>query len=147
MRSRKTILWIVTSLLVLPMLFVAGIYITHPRSEDEFMASMQRADYPQEWLEFVSDRDESFFLHEGDRACHWLRQQSIAGMRTSHSYTLKARMDEYLDETANVDSAWELDETVFAGRRLVAAAAWNHLCGATLIVHRPYYVLGDPNND
>jgi hypothetical protein len=145
MRSRKTILWVVTSLLVLPMLFVAGIYITHPRSEDQFLASMQRADYPQEWLEFVSDRDDEFFLHEGDRACHWLREQSIAGLRTGNSVSLRALMDEYLDVTANVDSAWELDETVFAGRRLVAASAWSNLCGATLIVHRPYHPFGNPN--
>ena len=55
-------------------------------------------------------------------------------------------MDQYLDQTANVDSAWELDDTVFAGRRLVAASAWSHLCSATLIVHRPYHPFGDPNN-
>jgi hypothetical protein len=128
------------------MLFVAGIYITHPRDEDQFMAAMQRADYPQDWLEFVSERDDSFFLHEGDRACQWLREQSIPAFRQAESLSLQARMTRYLDETSNVDGAWELDETVFAGRRLVAAAAWNNLCAATLIVHRQYDPFGDPSN-
>ena len=61
-KHRKAILWTVTSLLVLPMLFVAGIYITHPRNEDRFMAAMDRADYPDDWLAFVAERGEAFFL-------------------------------------------------------------------------------------
>lgn len=144
MRSRKTILWVVTSLVVLPMLFVAGIYITHPRDEDRFLAAMDRSDYPEDWLKFVNERDKSFFLHEGDRACRWLSKQSIAGLNKGESYTLQARMNRYLDETSNVNSAWELNETVFAGRRLVAGAAWNYLCGATMIVHQPYNPFSDP---
>lgn len=129
------------------MLFVAGIYITHPRNEDRFIAAMDRSDYPQDWLTFVNERDDAFFLREGDRACSWLAAQSIAGLRSGDSYTLQSRMNEYLDETSNVDGAWELNDTVFAGRRLVAASAWNNLCGATLIVHRPYEPFGDPNPD
>ena len=147
MHKRKAILWVVTSILVIPMLFVAGIYITHPRNEDQFMAAMQRADYPHDWLTFVADQDESFFLHEGDRACHWLRHQSFAGLRKAEDLTMQARMDQYLDETSNVDGAWELSDTIFAGRRLVAASAWNNLCGATMIVHRPYTPFSDPENE
>ena len=56
-------------------------------------------------------------------------------------------MNRYLDETSNVNAAWELTETTFAGRRLVAAAAWNYLCAATMIVHQPYNPFGDPGGD
>lgn len=147
MRSRKTLLWIVTAMIVLPMLFVAGIYITHPRNEGRFMAAMERSDFPHDWQTFVDERDEAFFLHEGDRACSWLAAQSIAGLRGGDSYTLQARMNQYLDQTSNVNSAWELDDTEFAGRRLVAASAWNNLCGATLIVHQPYHPLGEPTSN
>lgn len=129
------------------MLFVAGIYITHPRNEDRFLAAVDRSDYPHDWQKFVAARDQSFFLHEGDRACDWLAAQSIAGFHGGDSYSLHARMSRYLDETSNVDSAWELSGTVFAGRRLVAGAAWNYLCGATMVVHQRYTLLGSSSDD
>jgi len=137
-RHRKAILWTVTTLLVLPMLFVAGLYITHPRDEDQFMAAMSRSDYPEDWQKFVAEQGEAFFLAEGDRACRWLSDQSVAGFSTSDAASLHARMDRYLDETSNVDPAWKLPHTNFNGRRLVASAGWNNLCEATLLVHQPY---------
>lgn len=144
---RKAILWTVTTLLVLPMLFVAGLYITHPRDEDQFMAAMNRSDFPDDWQAFVDDQGEAFFLDEGDRACRWLSDQSVAGLSGNDSVSLHNRMDRYLDETSNVDPAWELPNTDFEGRRLVAAAGWNNLCEATLLVHQPYNPWNDPAGD
>lgn len=146
-KHRKAILWTVTSLLVLPMLFVAGIYITHPRNEGRFMAAMERADFPDDWQAFVADRGEDFLLTEGDRACDWLSDQSFALLNGSDSVSLQNRMNRYLDETSNVNAAWVLSETTFDGRRLAAAAGWNYLCEATLLVHQPYNVFGDPGGD
>jgi hypothetical protein len=56
-------------------------------------------------------------------------------------------MDRYLDETSNVDPAWELPHTDFEGRRLAAAAGWTHLCEATMLVHQPYNPWADTDGD
>ena len=77
---------------------------------------------PDDWLAFVPTAVRTFFLHEGDRACHWLGEPVVRRPERAATRHPAGRMNRYLDETSNVDSAWELGDTVFAGRRLVAAA-------------------------
>jgi hypothetical protein len=136
-RSRWIALLVVIAVVLIPVVFVAGIYATHPRNQNRFMAQLSNEAFPRAWSTFMSEHDENFFVKEGDRACSFLSQQPIAGIRQSRSYQLSSLMDRYLAETKE-DSDWSMGATDFSPRRVVATSAWNNLCQATLLIHQPY---------
>jgi hypothetical protein len=128
---------------LLPLVFVAGIYATHPRSENAFIGELHDSSFPRVWAAFVDQHDDDFLITEGDRACNWLSAQPMALTRSSSRYEMGNVMDRYLTETQE-DPDWQFGD--FAARRVVAAAAWNHLCEATLLMHRPYHPFGGDGN-
>lgn len=140
MRARWIAVWVVAAIVVLPMLFVAGIYVTHPRNEGQFIGQLHKSTLPPVWTSFVEDHDDKFLIDEGDRACKWLSDQPIAFLSSAQKYELAHVMDRYLAETKQ-DPDWDMGSD-FAARRLVAAAAWNDLCQATMLIHRPYHPFG-----
>jgi hypothetical protein len=142
MRARWIAVWAVAAAVLLPMVFVAGIYVTHPRNESGFIGQLHSASLPDVWITFVDDHDDTFLIEEGDRACRWLSAQPLPFMSSANKYELENMMDRYLAETKE-DPDWDMRGANFAGRRVVAASAWNHLCQATMLIHRPYHPFGD----
>ena len=128
---------VVIGIVALPMVFVAGIYVTHPRNEGRFLAQLSNSAFPRVWTTFLSDHDNAFFVKEGDRACTWLAAQPMAWVRNAPKYQLQNVMDRYLAETKQ-DTDWDMGATDFAARRVVATSAWNNLCEATLLIHQPF---------
>ena len=147
MHVRRAAIAVLAAILVLPAAFIAGIYVFHPRSEAGFMAQLQRGDLPKEWAAFVDDHDQKFFVTEGDRACNWLSAQPVALMRTDPRYEPSALMERYLATTGEASAEWNEEESDVPARRMVATSAWNHLCEATLLIHRPYHPFGDPGDE
>lgn len=136
MRARWIIAGVVAAVVLLPMVFVAGIYVTHPRKEGQFIGELHNSSLPDVWTSFVGDHDDKFLIEEGDRACHWLSDQPYALFSNASRYQLASLMERYLAETQEAPD-WDFDGH-FSPRRLVAAAAWSHLCEATVLVHRTY---------
>ena len=135
MRARWIIAGVVAAIVLLPMVFVAGIYVLHPRSENQFIGELHNDTFPEVWTSFVAQHDDEFLIDEGNRACSWLSAQPYPLFSNSSRYQLASLMERYLAETRE-SPGWDLQGR-FAPRRLVAAAAWSHLCEATVLVHRP----------
>jgi hypothetical protein len=140
MRARWIIAGALAAVVLLPLVFVAGIYATHPRDESAFVGTLHNASFPDVWTTFVDAHDDKFLITEGDRACEWLKAQPMALTRTSPRFEMANVLDRYLTETQE-NRDWIVGEG-FAARRLVAVAAWNNLCEATLLMHRPYRPFG-----
>lgn len=147
MRARRIAIVVLAAILVLPAAFVAGIYVFHPRNEAGFMAEISRPDLPRAWSAFLDEHDKRFFVVEGDRACDWLSEQPVALMRSDPRYEPSALLDRYLAMTGDASGEWNTADGIVPARRMVATSAWNHLCQATLILHRPYHPFGSPNGD
>jgi hypothetical protein len=143
MRARWIVTWVVAALVLLPVAFVAGIFVTHPRDEAQFIGELNNASFPQVWTSFVDSHDADFLIYEGDRACTWLSSQPYGLLRSAQKYQLTDVLDRYLAETKQ-DDEWTIGDN-FAGRRVVATSAWNHLCAATRLVHQPYRPFGGDN--
>lgn len=141
MRARWIIAGAAAALVLLPLVFIGGVYATHPRNEGQFIAELGNQELPVVWTSFADDHSPKFMLTEGDRACAWLSAQPMALFRQSERYQLATLMERYLAETAG-DPEWNFHGQ-FPARRLVAAAAWSHLCQATLIMHEPHNPFGD----
>jgi hypothetical protein len=145
MRARWIVAGVVAAIVLLPMVFVAGIFVLHPRSENQFIGELHNDTLPEVWTSFVDQHDEGFLIDEGDRACRWLSDQPFALFSNARRYQLASLMERYLAETQE-DPGWDFDGR-FSPRRLVAAAAWSHLCEATVLVHRPIHPWGNSDLD
>lgn len=82
-------------------------------------------------------------IAEGDRACDWLGHQGYALWRTGASHRVDALYQRYDTLTQSRQLPWAGDPDHVS----IAAAAWAHLCPATLDLHKPHYVFSSSEPD
>jgi hypothetical protein len=151
---RRRLVLAVLAVTVTPVLAVAGtvvaVHLEHPRDEAAYL----------EYLRLYGRSDEidsagniidapialpaiPALIAEGDRACDWLGHQGYALWRTDASHRVTALYERYAAATQGRQLAWRGDPPGYS----VTAAAWTHLCPATLDLHKPHFVLTSSEPD
>lgn len=125
---------------LLVMATVIGVYVTHPRDEQGYVAYLQKYGRGH-----AKDRPElpptAALVVEGKAACAWLGDQSPALWRTGNAHRFPAVMTRYQHATAGHRAAWG---DARPDHLSVATAAWHYLCPATWQLHKPHYVFSQP---
>lgn len=111
--------------------FVAGVFITHPRDEVQFVHYVRKyGDYDGKRARTSATDDQ--LVAAGDRACDWLRKQKPALWRDDPAHTINGLYPVYRKSSDRDDR--KLPEAVVPG-------AWRELCPAVKVLiepHRPW---------
>jgi len=136
--TRKRALITVAVIVVGWLVLVSLVYLTHPRSEADFLAQagIQGGDEIQA---IVDEHGSRVLIDEGDRACDWLGAQQKAWVRHDWRFEQGGLVERYLAEMRPVRPLiWGRPAEWAATRGVVAATAWEQLCGGTWWMHRPH---------